>query len=81
MRRSLKILRRFPDESVDCVVTSPPYWMLRDYRVKGQIGLELSIEEYLEKMLAVFTEVRRVLKPEGTCWVNLGDTYANLSSG
>lgn len=78
---SLSVLKKFPDESIDCVVTSPPYWALRDYNVDGQIGLESSIEEYLEKLLAVFAEVRRVLKPSGTCWVNFGDTYANKTKG
>lgn len=73
---ALKTLQSFPDESIDCVVTSPPYWALRDYKVKGQIGLESSIEEYLEKLLNIFAEIRRVLKPAGTCWVNFGDTYA-----
>jgi DNA modification methylase len=78
---SLKVLKTIPSESIDCVVTSPPYWALRDYGVTGQIGLESSIEEYLEKLLAVFAEVKRVLKPSGTCWVNFGDTYANKSKG
>lgn len=78
---ALQTLKKLPDESVDCVVTSPPYWALRDYDVKGQIGLESSIEEYLEKLLAVFDEVKRTLKPTGTCWVNFGDTYANKTKG
>lgn len=74
---ALKILKTIPAGSIDCVVTSPPYWTLRDYGVKEQIGLESSIEEYLDKLILVFDEVKRVLKPEGTCWVNFGDTYAN----
>ena len=74
---SLKVLKTLPDEGVDCVVTSPPYWKLRDYEVKGQIGQESSIEEYLERLMAVFNEVRRVLKPSGTVWIVLNDTYAN----
>jgi len=78
---SLNVLKKFPDESIDCIVTSPPYWALRDYGVKGQIGLESTIGEYLEKLLAVFVEVKRVLKPKGTCWVNFGDTYANKTKG
>ena len=78
---ALKILQKFPSDFVDCVITSPPYWALRDYGVKGQIGLETSIEEYLEKLLTVFAEIRRVLKPTGTCWVNFGDTYANKTKG
>src|SRR3990170_898284 len=63
------------DASVDCVVTSPPYWGLRDYGVAGQIGLERTPEEYVATIVQVFREVWRVLKPSGTCWINLGDTY------
>lgn len=70
-------LSELPDESVQCVVTSPPYWGLRDYGVEGQIGLEPTIEEYVTKMVAVFREVRRVLRKDGTAWVNMGDTYAS----
>jgi hypothetical protein len=66
-----------PDNSVDCCVTSPPYWGLRNYGVDGQLGLEKTPEEFIEKMVAVFQEVKRVLKPEGTCWINIGDSYAN----
>lgn len=69
-------MKTLPDESVHCVVTSPPYWGLRDYGVDGQIGLEQSPAEYLAKMVEVFREVRRVLRPDGTCWVNMGDCYA-----
>lgn len=74
---SLKILQTMPAESVDCVVTSPPYWRLRDYQVKGQIGQESSIEDYLERLVNIFIEIYRILKPAGTIWVVLGDTYAN----
>jgi DNA modification methylase len=69
-------LRGLPDECVQCVVTSPPYWGLRDYGVEGQIGLESTPEEYVLKLVEVFREVRRVLRSDGTCWLNLGDTYA-----
>jgi DNA modification methylase len=69
-------LRDLPDESVHCVVTSPPYWGLRDYGHAGQIGLEESPDEFLAVMVDVFREVRRVLRADGTCWVNMGDTYA-----
>ena len=69
-------LRELPDESVHCVVTSPPYWGLRDYGVEGQIGLEPTPAEFIAKMVAVFAEVRRVLRGDGTCWVNMGDSYA-----
>ena len=72
----LQIIETFPDNSIHCVITSPPYWGLRDYGVAGQIGLEPTIEEYVAKMVAVFREVRRVLRPDGTLWLNLGDSYA-----
>jgi len=78
---ALSSLKNFPPESVDCVVTSPPYYSLRDYGVKGQIGLENDFNEYLEKLLTIFDEVKRVLKPTGTCWVVLGDTYGRSNSG
>jgi DNA modification methylase len=72
-----EVLRELESESVDCVVTSPPYYGLRDYGVDGQIGLEQSPAEYVAQMVEVFREVRRVLKPPGTLWLNLGDSYAN----
>jgi|ERR1051326_1176626 DNA modification methylase len=78
---ALKVLQRLPSESIDCVVTSPPYWALRDYGVKGQLGLESTFHEYMDKLCAVFDEVRRVLKPAGTCWVNMGDTYSSSMKG
>ncbi|KKN77599.1 hypothetical protein LCGC14_0358740 [marine sediment metagenome] len=68
-----------PDKSVQCVVTSPPYWGLRDYGVAGQLGLEKTPEEYIERMVGVFRHVWRVLRDDGTCWVNMGDTYAMSS--
>jgi DNA modification methylase len=71
-----EVLRELPAESVDCVVTSPPYWGLRDYGMEGQIGLEESPEAFVAEMVAVFREVRRVLAPHGTLWLNLGDSYA-----
>lgn len=72
----LERLAELSNESVQCVVTSPPYWGLRDYGVAGQIGLEPTPAEFLSKMVAVFREVRRVLRRDGTCWVNMGDSYA-----
>lgn len=69
-------LRQLPDESVHCVVTSPPYWGLRDYGVDGQIGLEQTPAEFIARLVGVFREVRRVLRKDATCWVNLGDSYA-----
>lgn len=71
------VLPMIPDAFVDCCVTSPPYWGLRDYGVEGQLGLEKTPEEYVEKMVKVFREVKRVLKDEGTLWLNLGDSYAS----
>jgi DNA modification methylase len=70
-------LRTLPDCSVQCVCTSPPYWGLRDYGVEGQIGLEKTPEGYTQKMVDVFREVRRVLRDDGTLWLNLGDSYAS----
>jgi DNA modification methylase len=77
----LEVLMQFPDDSIDCVITSPPYWGLRDYGVDGQIGLEETFHTYLEQLLEIFDEVYRVLKPSGTCWVNLGDTYGGSGAG
>ena len=71
------VLKTLPDESVHCVVTSPPYWGLRDYGVAGQLGLESTPQEYVERMVAVFEEVRRVLRDDGTLWCNLGDSYTS----
>ena len=65
------------DECIDCVVTSPPYFGLRDYGSRTQIGLELTLSGYIESIRSVFQEIRRVLKPTGTAWLNLGDSYAN----
>ena len=73
-------LRQLKDSSVHCVMTSPPYWGLRDYGEAGQIGLEPTPEAYLERMVEVFREVRRVLRDDGTLWLNLGDSYANKGS-
>jgi len=72
-------LREIPDESVHCVVTSPPYWGLLDYGVAGQIGLEATPELFVARIVEVFREVRRVLRADGTCWVNLGDSYAQTT--
>ena len=72
---ALDVLRGLPDGSVDCCVTSPPYFGLRDYGVDGQLGAEPSPTEYVEAMRAVFAEVRRVLADDGTLWLNLGDSY------
>ena len=73
-------LKELPDQCVNCVVTSPPYWGLRDYGVDGQIGLEESPEAYTKRMVEVFREVRRVLRDDGTVWLNLGDSYCGTGS-
>lgn len=73
---ALDVLRGLPDDSVDCCVTSPPYLGLRDYGVPGQLGLERTPGEYVDKLVAVLSEVRRVLADDGTAWLNLGDSYA-----
>ena len=72
-------LKDLPEESVQCCVTSPPYWGLRDYGVENQIGLEDSPEKYVENIVLVFNEVHRILKKDGTLWLNLGDSYCNKS--
>jgi len=77
----LQVLKELPAESVHCVVTSPPYWGLRDYGTDGQLGLEETPEQHVTKMVEVFSEVRRVLRTDGTLWMNYGDCYANSSSG
>lgn len=74
-------LRAMPDASVQCVVTSPPYWGLRDYGVEGQIGLEPTPDGYVERMVGVFREVRRVLRDDGVLWLNLGDSYSTHAAG
>lgn len=76
---SLKSLKTFPDKSVDCVITSPPYWQLRDYGYPEQWGLEPTYQEYLNHLWSLMGEVWRVLKDDGTVWVNLGDTYGTIS--
>lgn len=77
----LTVLRTLPDASVHCCVTSPPYWNLRDYGVDGQIGLEASIDDWTRVLVAVFSEVRRVLRDDGTLWLNVGDAYVTHPPG
>lgn len=76
----LEGLKQLPDNSINCCVTSPPYWGLRDYGVEGQLGLEKTPEAYVERMVEVFREVRRVLRDDGTLWLNLGDSYTKNKS-
>lgn len=73
-------LKQLDDNSINCCVTSPPYWGLRDYGVEGQLGLESTPEEYVAKMVEVFREVKRVLRDDGTLWLNLGDSYCGNCS-
>lgn len=72
---ALTTLATLPDNSVHCCVTSPPYFGLRDYHIVGQIGLELTPEEWVDKLVAVFAQIRRILRPDGTLWLNVGDAY------
>ena len=77
----LEVLKSMPDNSVDCCVTSPPYFCLRDYGCDGQIGLEDTPEQYIDRLVSVFDEVYRVLVPQGTLWINIGDSYAGSGKG
>lgn len=76
-----EVLRGLPEESVHCVVTSPPYWGLRCYGVDGQLGQEPTLDEHIDVMVEVFREVRRVLRKDGTLWLNYGDCYATSANG
>jgi site-specific DNA-methyltransferase (adenine-specific) len=75
------ILKQLPENFFQCAVTSPPYWGLRDYGIGGQIGAEDNFEEYIERLVAVFEEVRRVLRDDGTFWLNIGDCYTSGDRG
>lgn len=78
---AVTVLRRLPSNSVRCVVTSPPYWGLRDYGIDDQIGLEMTMPQFIQKLVAVFSEVRRVLTDDGTLWINIGDGYTSGNRG
>ena len=73
----LEGIKQMPDSSVDCCISSPPYWGLRDYGVDGQVGNEPDFKEFIAKLIELYSEIQRVLKPTGTCFVNLGDTFAS----
>lgn len=79
-RDALFALRELPGESVNCCVTSPPYYALRDYGLDAQIGREDTPEQYIERLVAVFRELRRVLRSDGTFWLNIADTYCGTGS-
>lgn len=72
-----RVLSRIPADSVHCCVTSPPYWSLRNYHIEGQIGLEPSLADYIASLTQVFAEVYRVVRPDGTLWLNIGDSYTS----
>lgn len=78
---SLEVLKTIPDNSIDCCITSPPYWGLRDYGHEEQLGSENHFKDFVINLSNVFDEVQRVLKPTGTCFINLGDTYGGSGSG
>jgi len=81
MGSCLEVLKDLPDKIVNTCVTSPPYYGLRDYGVSGQLGLEKTPEEYIEKLVLIFREVKRVLRDDGTLWLNLGDSYSGSGKG
>lgn len=74
-----KVMRSLPANSVDCFITSPPYWHMRDYKTSGQLGVEADSQDYVERLSFIFDDVWNVLKPTGTAWLNIGDTYFNKS--
>lgn len=77
----LSSLKKMQDQSVDCCITSPPYWQLRDYGVEGQLGMESTPKEFVDTLVEIFEEVKRVLKDDGTLWLNLGDSYVGGGRG
>lgn len=78
---ALQALRLLPSDSVQCVVTSPPYWGLRDYGIEGQIGLETTLPQFINHLVGIFNEVKRVLREDGTLWLNIGDGYTSGNRG
>src|ERR1035437_10184734 len=73
----MEFVKKLPDNSINCVITSPPYYQLRDYGFSGQWGLEKTYNLYLDHLISLMIELKRVLKPTGSMWINLGDTYAS----
>lgn len=78
---SLYAVGRLPSDFFQCVVTSPPYWGLRDYEIDGQIGLEPTLDQFLSHLVTIFSEVKRVLRDDGTLWLNIGDSYTSGNRG
>lgn len=78
---ALTVLRNLPTESVRCVITSPPYWGLRDYGIENQIGLEHTVSQFIFRLVAIFSEIKRVLRDDGTLWLNIGDGYTSGNRG
>jgi site-specific DNA-methyltransferase (adenine-specific) len=78
---SLDILRLLPSNSIRCAITSPPYWGLRDYNINGQIGLEPTLQEFINHLVAIFNELKRILREDGTLWLNIGDGYTSGNRG
>ena len=78
---ALSVLKQLPSGAAQCCVTSPPYWGLRDYGVPGQIGIECSLSEYLRNLRLVFHEIHRILRPDATLWLNVGDSYTSGNRG
>lgn len=76
---AIEVMDELPERSIHCFVTSPPYWRMRDYKVNGQIGLEPTPEAYIRNLVEVFRSLHRVLRDDGTAWLNIGDTYINKS--
>ena len=72
---NVETLKTLPDESVDMCITSPPYYNLRDYNNEDQIGSESTVTDYVNNLIEVFSEIYRVMKPTGSCWVNIADSY------
>jgi site-specific DNA-methyltransferase (cytosine-N4-specific) len=78
---ALTVLRRLPGETAQCIVTSPPYWGLRDYNIPQQIGLEPTLSQYINKLVCIFSEAKRVLADDGILWLNIGDGYTSGNRG
>ena len=78
---ALYAVGRLPSDFFQCVVTSPPYWGLRDYAIEGQIGLEPTLDQFLSHLVTIFSEIKRVLRDDGTLWLNIGDSYTSGNRG